>query len=100
MATFISALDEKKIILKKQVHRKVLLNSAQVSTVVWVFKGWDLSMHSFKRSKVATIIHGSLVSNLDHCNVLYGRMPLKGNWKLQKVQNEAARFLSASRHSM
>ena len=46
----------------------------------------------FNTRALTTLVHALEISRLDHCNTLY--MPLKLMWKLQVVQNAAARLLS------
>ena len=46
---------------------------------------------------LTTLVHALVISRLDHCNTLYVGLPLRLMWKLQVVQNAAARLLTGMR---
>ena len=43
---------------------------------------------------LATVVHVLVTPQLDYCNALYVGLPLKMTWKLQLVQNAAAKLLT------
>ena len=46
---------------------------------------------------LTTLVHVLVVLRLDYCNALYVGLPLRLVWKLQMVQNVAARLLNEVR---
>ena len=45
---------------------------------------------------LASVIHAMVTSRIDFCNLLHAGLPLSLTWKLQLVQNAAARVLTGT----
>ena len=94
-----TVLDGVAIPLKEQVHSLVVLLEpslsleAQVASVAWS-AFYQLRLVAQLRpylDNLASVVYALVTSRLDYCNALYVGLPLKTVWKLQLVQNAAAR---------
>ena len=74
----------------------VLIMEAQMASVVHLWRIAQLCPY-LDGGALTTLVHALVTSRLDHCNALYMGLPLRLMWKLQMVQNEAARLLSRAR---
>nr|XP_060628837.1 complement factor H-related protein 5-like isoform X2 [Anolis sagrei ordinatus] len=48
------------------------------------------------KSDLAMVVHTLVTSRIDYCNALYVGLPLQTSWKLQLVQQSAARLLTGA----
>lgn len=68
----------------------------QVTNVMFVFlQLWQFRQLApfLSQRDLTTVIHITVTSRLDYCNMLYVELPLKLTQKLQLVQNAAAHVL-------
>ena len=62
--------------------------------------GWSLVASErpyLDGGSLTILVHAFVILRLDYCNALYVGLPLRLMWKLQMVQNVAARLLSGMR---